>query len=218
MRSPKDLLARVPLYVALQKAVGAHTLRHRCLDAARLQPGDVVVDVGCGPAYYFDRLPQPIEYHGFDTDSRYIEWARSRWGSERATFHVGTFDAEAARDLPAPDAILLLGLLHHLGDEESRNLLELCASILAPGGRVVSVDTAFVPDQGRISRWMSENDRGEHVRHPEQFEELAAPYFGSIRTEIVSGTGRIPGAYVLMTLDSAGHHAAEVDDAPGTRA
>lgn len=204
MRSATDLLAQVPLYVALQKAVGADALRYRCLDAARLQPGDVVVDVGCGPAYYFERLPQPIDYHGFDTDQRYIGWARSKWGSDRAQFHVGAFDADAARGLPTPNAILLLGLLHHLSDQDSRDLLELCARTLAPGGRVVSVDTAFVPGQGRLSRWMSENDRGEHVRYPEQFEALAAPFFGGAETEIVSGTGRIPGAYVLMTLTGAG--------------
>ncbi len=199
MASMKDLLAQVPLYVGLQKVVGADRLRYRCLDAAGIQPGDVIIDVGCGPAYYFERLPQPLTYHGFDTDEKYIEWARGKWG-DRATFHVGTFDREAAATLPAPDAILLLGLLHHLSDEDSKNLLELCAGILAPGGRVVSVDTAFVPQQGRLSRWMSENDRGEYVRDPEQFEALAHPYFASTSSEIVSGTGRIPGAYVLMTL------------------
>ncbi len=199
MASMKDLLSQVPLYVGLQKAVGADRLRYRCLEAARIQPGDVVIDVGCGPAYYFERLPQPLTYHGFDTDETYIEWARGKWG-DRASFHVGSFDREAAAALPAPDAILLLGLLHHLSDEDSADLLELCAQILAPGGRVVSVDTAFVPQQGRLSRWMSENDRGEFVRYPEQFEALAAPWFASTTSEIVSGTGRIPGAYLLMTL------------------
>jgi SAM-dependent methyltransferase len=200
--SVKDLLSQVPLYVGLQKAVGASKLRYRCLDAASIKPGDVVVDVGCGPAYYLERLPQPLTYHGFDTDQTYIEWARKKWG-DRGTFHIGIFDAEAAAEVPAPDAILLLGLLHHLSDEDSRNLLGLCADILAPGGRVVSVDTAFVPGQGRLSRWMSENDRGEYVRHPEQFEALAAPYFGSTASEVVSGTGRIPGAYVLMTMTAS---------------
>lgn len=199
MPSLKDLLSHVPLYVGLQKVVGADKLRYRCLDAANLQPGEVVIDVGCGPAYYFERLPQPLVYHGFDTDRKYIEWAREKWG-DRGTFHVGVFDREAAQALPAPDAVLLLGLLHHLSDEHSSNLLELCASILPPGGRVVSVDTAFVPGQGRLSRWMSANDRGEFVRDPEGFEALAAPYFGSTVSQIVSGTGRIPGAYVLMTL------------------
>jgi SAM-dependent methyltransferase len=199
MPSVKDLLSYVPLYIGLQKVVGADTLRYRCLDAAKLQPGDVVIDVGCGPAYYFERLPQPLVYHGFDTDQNYIEWAREKWG-DRGNFHVGVFDREAAQALPAPDAVLLLGLLHHLSDEESCALLELCAGILSRGGRVISVDTAFVPDQGRLSRWMSDNDRGEFVRDPDGFKALATPYFGITTTEIVAGTSRIPGAYVLMTL------------------
>jgi len=195
----KDLLSHVPLYVSLQKVVGADTLRYRCLDAAKLRSGEVVIDVGCGPAYYFERLPQPLVYHGFDTDQKYIEWARERWG-DRGTFHVGVFDRKAAQALPAPDAVLLLGLLHHLSDKDSKNLLELCAGILSRGGRVVTVDTAFVPGQGRLSRWMSDNDRGEFVRDPDGFKALAAPYFGLTTTEIVAGTSRIPGAYVLMTL------------------
>jgi SAM-dependent methyltransferase len=199
MPSVKDLLSHVLVYVRLQKVVGADTLRYRCLEAAKLQPGDVVIDVGCGPAYYFERLPQPLVYHGFDTDQKYIEWAREKWG-DRGTFHVGVFDREAAQALPAPDAVLLLGLLHHLSDKESSSLLELCAGILTPGGRVVSVDTAFVPGQGRLSRWMSDNDRGEFVRDPDGFNALATPYFGFTTTEIVTGTRRIPGAYVLMTL------------------
>jgi SAM-dependent methyltransferase len=199
MPSMKDLLSSVPVYVRLQKVVGADSLRYRCLDAAKLQSGDVVIDVGCGPAYYFERLPQPLVYHGFDTDQKYIEWARKKWG-DRGTFHVGVFDREAAQALPAPDAVLLLGLLHHLSDQDSSNLLELCASILSRGGRVVSVDTAFVPGQGRMSRWMSDNDRGEFVRDPDGFKALATPYFGLSTTEIVAGTRRIPGAYVLMTL------------------
>ena len=216
MRSLKDLLSQVPLYVGLQKAVGADKLRYRCLEAAKIEPGDVVIDVGCGPAYYFERLPKPLTYHGFDTDQNYIEWAREKWGGSGATFHVGVFDQDTAETLPAPNAILLLGLLHHLSDEDSRHLLGLCASILAPGGRVVSVDTAFVPDQGRLSRWMSENDRGEFVRHPEGFEALAAPYFGSTESQIVSGTGRIPGAYVLMTLTDPRVSAHGVGDAADT--
>lgn len=216
MRSLKDLLAQVPLYVGLQKAVGADKLRYRCLEAASIQPGDVVIDVGCGPAYYLERLPESLTYHGFDTDQKYIEWARKQWSGREATFHVGVFDRRAAETLPAPNAILLLGLLHHLSDEDSRSLLELCASILAPGGRVVSVDTAFVPGQGRLSRWMSENDRGEFVRSPGGFEALATPSFGSAQSEIVAETGRIPGAYVLMTLTDPKISAKGVDDTAGT--
>src|SRR3954451_62281 len=160
MFSIKKVLAYVPAYLALQRGIGADRLRYRCLEESGIRAGDTVVDVGCGPAYYFDRLPQPISYFGFDTDATYIDWARRRFGDRAASFHCGVLDDEQADRLPPVDVILLLGLLHHLSDDESAALLRTSARLLAPGGRVVSVDTCFDPSQGRMSRWISDNDRG----------------------------------------------------------
>ena len=47
---------------------------------SRPSPGETVLDLGCGPAYYLGRLPRDIRYFGFDTSTRYIEHARKRWG------------------------------------------------------------------------------------------------------------------------------------------
>lgn len=199
MKNPTDLLSNVSAYVGLQKVVGADKLRHRCIEAAGIQPNDVVIDVGCGPAYYFEHLWQPITYHGFDTDQTYIDWARDKWG-DRATFHCRVFDKDAAADLPAPNVVFLLGLLHHLSDAECGDLLRLASSILAPGGRVVSVDTAFVANQGRVSAWMSHNDRGEHVRRPAQYTELAEREFGAVQGRVVSPGTVMPGSYWMMRL------------------
>jgi SAM-dependent methyltransferase len=199
MRAPKNLLSHVQAYVALQKVVGADRLRYRCIDTARLKAGDTVLDVGCGPAYYFEQLPQPINYHGFDTEPRYVEWANKKWGDKGATVHLGIFDAEQAAKLPKVDAVLLLGLLHHLSDDQSLQLLDLAGKVLGPGGRVVSVDTCFEPGQGRISRWMSENDRGEHVREPKQFEHLARTAFGSVEGYVEREATRVPGSFWTMT-------------------
>src|SRR5215468_8048357 len=86
----KGLLGHVPLYVALQRGIGADRLRYRCLDELDLQPGQVVLDVGCGPAYYFERLPQGIRYYGFDTSQRYIAYAQRKWG-DQAEFRTEIF-------------------------------------------------------------------------------------------------------------------------------
>lgn len=195
----KGLLGHVPLYVALQRGVGADRLRYRCLDELGLQPGDRVLDVGCGPAYYLGQLPEGVGYHGFDTSEHYIGYARKRWG-HRARFHREVF---AERHLPqiAPvDAVMLLGLLHHLSDEQSRDLLSLAGRALAPHGRVISVDTCFEPTQGRISRWMSANDRGEYVREPDGFTSLAQEFFKNVDGEVVNDATRIPSSHWLMRM------------------
>lgn len=199
MPSLKDALAFVPAYVALQRGIGADRLRHRCLEESGIRAGDTVVDVGCGPAYYFDSLPQPIDYFGFDTDARYIEWARRRFG-DRGRFHCGVFDESQAEQLPPADVILLLGLLHHLSDEECRALLDLAAGSLAPGGRVVSVDTCYDPSQGRVSRWISDNDRGEHVRPSGEFVELAERSFEQVEPTLLTSTLRVPAAFCMLRM------------------
>jgi SAM-dependent methyltransferase len=194
----KRLLSQVPLYVALQKGIGADRLRYRCIDRLELKPGQAVLDIGCGPAYYLDRLPE-VRYYGFDTDAGYIAWAQKRWAG-RGTFQCAIFGDEHVAELPRFDAIMLLGLIHHLSDDDTRNLLRLATLALAPGGHVVSVDTVFEPTQGRVSRWMSENDRGEYVRTPEQFNALAGEYFGEVEGEVVNDATRVPASYWLMRM------------------
>jgi SAM-dependent methyltransferase len=196
--SVKSLLGNVHLYTALQRGLGADKLRYKCIDVAGLRAGDCVLDVGCGPAYYFERLGN-VRYYGFDTSQRYIDYARERWG-DRATFKCEVFTEEEAGDLPPVDKILLFGLLHHLSDEESRSLLNLSAKVLAPGGVVISVDTCFEPSQGRISHWMSANDRGEHVRRPEEFTALARESFGRVDGEVWNKVTRIPSSFWMMRM------------------
>jgi SAM-dependent methyltransferase len=195
----KALLGHHALYIALQKAVGADRLRYRCLDELALKDGDTVIDVGCGPAYYFGRLPR-VTYFGFDTHARYIEHARTRWGSDRAEFWCETFGEEHLAKIPPADAVLLLGLLHHISDDDSRYLLTVAGKALAPGGRVIAVDTCREPRQGRISRWMSDNDRGEYVRTPEAFEALARDAFADVDGQVVDDATRVPSSFWMMRM------------------
>ena len=194
------LLSRVWAYNLLQRLVGADRLRYRCIDKLELSPGDTVLDVGCGPAYYFPRLPSPIAYYGFDTEPRYVRWAERRWAKAGATFRLGVFDEEQAETLPLVDAVLLLGILHHLSDDQSTDLLHLAARALSPSGRIVTVDTCFEPSQGRLSRWMAERDRGEYVREPAAFAALARSQFQIVEGELLTGLTRLPGSYWMMSL------------------
>ena len=194
----RKLLGNVGLYIALQKALGADRVRYRCLDEIELKPGERVLDVGCGPAYYLDRLPG-VEYHGFDTSAAYIAYARRRYG-DRGRFHCEVLTEAHLGELPRFDAVLLFGVLHHLDDEQCATLLDLAARGLADGGRVVSVDPCLHPGQGRISRWMSENDRGEHVRTPDGFDALARASFAEAQTEILDTVSRVPSSHSMMVL------------------
>ena len=196
----RGLLGNVGLYLALQKGVGADRVRYRCLEEAELKPGDRVLDVGCGPAYYFDRLPD-VKYVGFDTSPAYIAYARKRYG-DRGDFRCELLTEAHLAELRPVDVVLLFGLLHHLSDDDSATLLDLAARALGPGGRVISIDPCLHPGQGRISRWMSENDRGEYVRTPEGFQALARASFGEVSTEVLDKVSRVPASHYMMRMSA----------------
>lgn len=192
----RKLLSNVHVYIALQKGLGADRLRRLALEVANVQPGSSVLDVGCGPAYYLDQLPADIVYHGFDTHEPYLAFARKRW--PHAVFHHGVFNEEGLPESTRFDVMLLLGLLHHVDDAEAASLLALCAHRLAPGGRLVSADTAYVSGQRRVARWVADNDRGEYVRAPIQYRRLAEMAFGQVEGAVLD-VMRIPTSMWLMT-------------------
>ena len=201
------LLGNVGLYIAVQKGIGADRIRYRCLDEVELKPGDRVLDVGCGPAYYFNRLPE-VKYVGFDTSEPYIAYARRRFG-KRGDFRCGVLADEHLSELGQFDAVLLFGLLHHLDDAHCAALLDLTARLLAPGGRVVSCDTTVHEGQRRVSRWMSENDRGEHVRQPKSYDSLARAHFGELETTMLDTLSRLPTSIYMMRMTAPRASAAD---------
>ena len=184
LRSPR-------IYMAFRRLAGGIHMRDVCLRIVDLQPGERVLDIGCGPAYYVKKMP-PIEYIGFDTDSRYIEYARSRFSSH-GTFFCGEFGEEQTQSLGRFDCVMLMGLLHHLDDAACSRLLALVGSVLKPSGRVVALDTTVHNSQHPFSRYLAIHDRGKYVRQPTEFLRLAEASFKSV-------TGNLPTAWWVPSI------------------
>ncbi|EYF02107.1 class I SAM-dependent methyltransferase [Chondromyces apiculatus] len=196
--SPKAVLGDANVYTLLQHLVGAHLARKACIEALEPRPGDHILDIGCGPAYYLDDLPA-CDYYGFDTDTRYIAHARRRFG-HRARFFDELYTEEHRVTLPPFEGVLLMGLLHHLDDAQCNDLLALMGRSLVPGGRVVSLDTVLFDGQSRVSRFLARNDRGEFVRSPEAFRALARRHFARVESRLHGDTWRMPSAHFSMVL------------------
>ena len=156
-----------------------------------------MLDVGCGPAYYLADMPT-VDYHGFDTDARYIEHARHRFG-DRGHFYCEPFTGEQAERLGTFDRVMLMGLLHHLDDTECHELLELVGRVLKPGGIAVALDTVLHSGQNSFESLLAENDRGEYVGQPEAFSALAEKHFASVEGRL-SDAWWVPSIFWAMTI------------------
>ena len=186
-------------YLWLQRALGADRLRRLSLDRfARLRSGERVLDLGCGPGHIRDLMPD-VDYVGFDTEQRYIAYAQKRYAG-RGVFYCEVFTQHHADTLEPFDAILLLGVLHHLDDPTCLELMRLLGRSLKPGGRVITVDPCFTPGQSSFARRVAENDRGRFVRTAEGYDELVRHSFGGLSSEIVHNVCRIPSTERIMCL------------------
>lgn len=168
----RAVLSFPPVYNALQNIMGAKKVRGELVsEFIRPTPRCRVLDLGCGTADILQHLPADVEYYGYDMSARYIAAARARYG-ERGNFQCALLDEAGVAALPKFDCVLALGVLHHLEDEQARDLFSLACNALREGGRLITIDPCLAEEQSAIARWLILKDRGQNVRDSQGYTAL----------------------------------------------
>lgn len=182
----RSILSLPAVYTAFQHLMGARKgWRTLARDYLKVQPGEVMLDVGCGPADILAYLPA-IDYYGYDISPDYILSAESRRQPGQTTqFHCKLFGDDDLAQLPACDVALLSGVLHHLDDDEAEQLVNRILQALRPGGRLVSIDPCYASLQSPIARKLIDMDRGRNVRDEAGYRALLVPHFAKSTVKVV---------------------------------
>jgi demethylmenaquinone methyltransferase/2-methoxy-6-polyprenyl-1,4-benzoquinol methylase/phosphoethanolamine N-methyltransferase len=121
-------------------------VREKTLALASPQPGESVLDVGCGTGTIAIAIKPRVgggAVHGIDASTEMIEVARDKAAKARAEidFQVALIEA-----IPFPDATFDLVtstlMLHHLPDGLKQRGLAEIRRVLKPGGRFLVMDFA----------------------------------------------------------------------------
>ncbi len=155
--------------------------RQKIADLARLQPGEMVLDVGCGTGTLAlvakQRVGERGRVAGIDPSPQMI--ARANHKAVRAGLAVN-FQVGVIEQLPFPDqsfdAVLSTFMMHHLPDDLKRRGLAEIARVLKAGGRLLALDF-----RGSAGQWKSS------VRDQPTLMEEAG--FSQVQT----GKARFPG-------------------------
>jgi ubiquinone/menaquinone biosynthesis C-methylase UbiE len=157
-------------------------LRRRALvrEALDAQPGERIVDVGCGPGFYVAELLEEVGSEGsvlgIDSARPMLAIAAKRC---KGHTHVSLERADAS-SLPADDAsfdaALSVQVMEYVADVGAA--LEEIHRVLRPGGRVVIWDV----DWGTLSWYSSDPERfdratkafDKHLSHPRLPQRLTA--------------------------------------------
>lgn len=197
VESIRPILDRPFFYELFHQIVGAHD-RSKLLisEYIRPQPGDRILDVGCGPGNMLPYLPE-ARYLGVDANESYIEVARKRYG-HRGEFICDRVSHQSVKDLGEFDIVLALALLHHLADDEARDLFRMGYTALRPGGRLITMDGCYTADQSAAARYLLSRDRGRFVRTQSEYLKLARERFDDVRSVLRDDALRIPYTTLFM--------------------
>jgi 2-polyprenyl-3-methyl-5-hydroxy-6-metoxy-1,4-benzoquinol methylase len=184
------------IYSSFQVFMGAKKFNHRfAIEHIRPFSGMNILDVGCGPAEILTCLPD-VNYWGFDISEPYISQAQKRFGIA-GNFQCKQLQKADLTSLPKFDAVLALGLFHHLDNEDASEVMELASQALRPGGRLISVDPCIDPTQNIISSFLISKDRGQNVRDKLGYASLGSQVFPNRLVQVVHKTW-IPYTHCFM--------------------
>ena len=191
----RSVLDRPAAYRAFGVLVGAPRARE-IFTREQLRPGrgQRLLDIGCGTG---DMVPylSGIDYLGFDASAAYVRAARARHRGAR--FECDRIDARVVEP-QSFDLAMANGVLHHLNDEEARQLLRLAHASLRPGGRLITLDGCIIEGQGPMASWLLSRDRGRYVRSKEAYLGLAREVFSEVDAKLREDLLRIPYTHLVM--------------------
>jgi SAM-dependent methyltransferase len=162
-----------------------------------LQPkvGARILEIGCGPGVIVNYLPK-VEYLGFDLSAKYIEMAKKRF--PQAQFVCERVSKFSLARRGSFDAVLAIGIVHHLDDEEAAQLFQIAHDALELGGKLITYDGVWMPGQSSAARWFLARDRGQHIRNEAEYVSIASRVFANVKATVRHDLIRIPYSHLIL--------------------
>ncbi len=141
-----------------------------------------VLDVGCGTGDFVQCVTPTMKYTGADLNKKYIDYARSTYGTRNKTWNVQDVTEKSFYQKSQYDAVLLISMLHHLSDKELDVILPVIKKMT---NKIVVVADIIPNPPGFLRKLMVRLDQGRYIRPPEEKRKILNKYFKIVRTVMI---------------------------------
>ena len=154
----------LPLYDPIVGLMGFDRARQELISAAKLEPGQRILDIGCGTgtlAVMLKRQYASSSLIGLDPDPKALRRARTKATRNGVSVQ---FDQGFADKLPYKDdsfeRVFSSFMFHHLDEQERKSMLREVLRVLTPRGSFHLLDfVANQPSHGLLDRWLQSHAR-----------------------------------------------------------
>ena len=191
----RKILENPLIYNLFHNITGGNAFRKQYFETYfDLSEGSKVLDIGCGSGVMLNNISEDLEYYGVDFEESYIDFCQSNF-QDRGTFiHQKVGEELRSEWFDYFDAINAHGLIHHLSDEDGVTLIKTAQRYLKPGGYLVTFDSAYYDGQSAHSKWLVSKDRGQNVKHVDDYQALGERYFETVEGTLFTNYSRLPYA------------------------
>lgn len=185
-------------YTTFRRLIRADRSMRQLVDEHVRPPlGSRLLDVGCGTGDLAALIPG-VTYVGVDHNPAYVPAEQTAATPDSPTFVNADLGSLGHLDIGLFETAIALGVLHHLDDELARSVVADVRQKLSPGGRFVTIDPAFHPDQRSTARVLMALDRGRFVRHPSDYIRLLESAFPKVVMTIRHDLNPFPYTHCII--------------------
>lgn len=158
------------MYLAVQLLLYKKGSRYKIFNEHfNLKKNDSILEIGCGPGINRKYLDSD-SYIGVDINCSHINNALKKYPNENFVCkNVLDFDENGFAE---SKNILICHLLHHLNDENCKSLIRTIHKNINKDQNIFLIDIIFTDNQNPIAKMLGKLDKGNYVRHIDQYVEL----------------------------------------------
>ena len=156
--------------------------------ASFAKPTSTVLEPGCGPAILADYLPDKTKYSGFDTNLRFLDFAKRK---KRAVFYGNVLDK---KNYKLSDIVVACDILHHLKPDTRKTFIELCFGnckyifIICDPAKKLEKPNFLLNIKNKLGQWSEQdgtnNFKNEYFLEREELLEKIRNGFGVIKLQV----------------------------------